>query len=435
MLDTKTLIGNIDDVVTRLRTRQPDIDTIHDRLVKLDQRRKQLIREVEDLKAQQNRASKEIGARKKSGEDAGDILAEMQILSAKIKMLDSELDEAKESLKAEIERLPNIPIDPTPLVADKSGNKVIREWGEAKLPKDWDFQFRNHLEVAEGLGQNGGLDFPTAAKMTGANWAMYRGDLAHLEWALVKFLIDRTRDDDRELIIPPYAVNAASMYASGQFPKFRDQAYECRDDDLVLLPTSEVALLNMYRDEILPDKALPIRLASFTPCFRREAGTYGEKERGLIRIHQFHKVEIFTFTRPDEGQAELEAMTNFAEKLVQDLGLPYRISLLAAGDLAHQAACTYDIEVWLPGQEIFSEVSSVSNCSDYQARRAKIRYRPEGQNKTEFVYTLNGSALATSRIMVSILENYQTSDGGLAIPDVLQPYVGGRELIEPTSRG
>jgi len=260
---------------------------------------------------------------------------------------------------------------------------------------------------------------------------MYRGWLARLEWALVWFLIERAVSDGRELILPPFLVNSQSMFASGQYPKFREQAYECRDDDLVLIPTSEVALLNLYRDEILSEEELPIRLASFTPSFRREAGAYGKDERGLIRIHQFNKVEIFALTKPEESQNELKLMVRHAEKLMEELELPYRTTLLAAGDLAHQSACTYDIEVWLPGQESFSEVSSVSNCTDYQARRAGIRYRPQGSKKTEFVHTLNGSALATSRLMVAILEQYQEPDGGLTVPPVLRPYIGGLTRIEP----
>jgi seryl-tRNA synthetase len=328
--------------------------------------------------------------------------------------------------------LPNIPIDPTPLVPGKEGNQVVRTWGDAKNPADWPFPFKNHLDVGEGLGIRGGLDFHRASKMTGHGWPMYRGDLARLEWALVLYLIDKALAGGRELILPPYLVSSLSMYSSGQFPKFRDQAYECKDDDLVLIPTSEVPLLNLYRDEILPDEALPLRMASFTPCFRREAGTYGKDERGLIRIHQFHKVEIFSLTRPDESSAELELMIHHAESVMQELELPHRTTLLGAGDIAQQAACTYDIEAWLPGQDKFSEVSSVSNCTDYQARRAAVRYRPHDKKKTEFVHTLNGSALATSRLMVAILEHYQQADGGLTVPKALVTYFGGKERIEGT---
>ncbi len=430
MLDIKVLLEKDDDLNRRLQVREPDFPDILARTIELDEKRRSLIREVEDLQATKNRASREIGAKKQAGEDATDILNEMQIISARVKELDSELDRVKQSLNGLIESLPNIPIDPTPLIGDKSGNEVIKEWGKPVLPEHWDFEFKNHIQVAEGLG--GGLDFQRAAKMTGSNWPMYRGEVARLEWSLVMYLIDRAVKDGRELILPPYLVNSESMFASGQFPKFRDQAYECRDDDLVLLPTSEVALLNLYREEILPGDALPIRLASFTPCFRREAGTYGKDERGLIRIHQFHKVEVFSFVHPDDSSAETDRITGFAEKLVESLELPYQTSLLAAGDLAHQAACTYDIEVWLPGQKAFSEASSVSNCTDYQARRAGIRYRPEGRKKPEFLHTLNGSALATSRVMVSILEHYQEADGGLRIPEVLKPYMGGQERIEPS---
>ena len=433
MLSIKALLENIDDAVNRLKSREPEFDRVYEKIVQLDENRRRLIREVEELQARHNAMSKEIGILKKSGGDASELLEKSQQLANRIKNLDSERNAAIAKLDAIVEVLPNIPIDPTPLVGDKSGNIVVKTWKEPKTPEQWDFKFRHHIEVAENLGANGGLDFIRAAKMTGSNWPMYRGDLARLEWALVMFLIDRSVEDGRELIIPPYLVNSQSMFSSGQFPKFREQAYECKDDDLVLLPTSEVALLNLYRDEIIPAERLPMRLSSFTPCFRREAGTYGKDERGLIRIHQFHKIELFSFVLPEESRAELERMTRFAESPVESLGLPYRTTLLAAGDLAHQSACTYDIEVWLPGQNSYSEASSVSNCTDYQARRASVRYRPEGKGKTkpEFVHTLNGSALATSRVMVSILENYQLSDGSLLIPDVLRPYMNGQERIKP----
>jgi len=429
MLDIKLLLENIDSAADLLKARDPDFNI--DEIRRLDEERRRFIGESEQKKAEQNRASKEISARKKKGDDISDILDSMKSLSNEIKSLDEKLDSVQDELNKQIEALPNIPLPETPVAIEKSGNVIVREYGEPKKPDTWDFPFRNHIEVAEKLGAHGGLDFKRAAKMTGSNWPMYRGGLARLEWALVKFLIDRAVADGRELIIPPYAVNSASMFASGQFPKFREQAYECSDDDLVLIPTSEVPLLNLYRDEIIPGEILPLRLASFTPCFRREAGTYGTEERGLIRIHQFHKVEIFSFTRPEDSSDETERMRKSAEKLVEDLGLPYQTTKLATGDLAQQAAFTYDIEAWLPGQNAFSEVSSVSNCTDYQARRANIRYRPEPKARPQFVHSLNGSALATSRIMVAILEHYQQADGGLRIPDMLRPYMNGDERIEP----
>jgi len=429
MLDIKPLIGNIDGAADRLRSRDPNFDL--QKFIDLDNKRRRVIQDVEQKKAEQNRANKEIGARKLSGESAADILEKMKILSAEIKDLDDIQKAIGKELDTAIEVLPNIPLPETPVGRDKSANVVAHEYGKPLVPADWDFGFRNHLEVAETIGSFGGLDFARSAKMTGSNWPLYRGDLARLEWALVSFLIDRAVADGRELIIPPYLVNSHSMYSSGQFPKFRDQAYECKDDDLVLIPTSEVPLLNLLRDEILDDKLLPLRLASFTPCFRREAGTYGAGERGLVRVHQFHKVEIFSYTRPDESMDELDRMVKHAEGLVEALELPYRTSILATGDLAQQAAYTVDVEVWLPGQNAFSEVSSVSNCTDYQARRANIRYRPEIKKKPEFVHTLNGSALATSRIMVSILEHYQLPDGGITIPLALRDYLNDLESIRP----
>jgi len=433
MIDVKVLLGNIDGAADRLMSRDPGLNL--DAIRELDERRRSLTTAVEAKKAQQNRASKEIGAKKAKGEDPGEVLAAMKALAGDIRELDDKLGQVEDALNQAIQVLPNVPLDNTPVGPDKSANVVVREYGKARPPEEWGFAFRNHIEVAEGLGERGGLDFPRAARMTGSGWPLYRGDLARLEWALVTFFIERATADGRELIIPPYAVNSDSMFASGQFPKFREQAYECRDDDLVLIPTSEVPLLNLYRGEILPDEMLPLRLASFTPCFRREAGTYGVEERGLIRIHQFHKVEIFSYTRPEESAGEIELMRLFSEKIVEDLGLPYRTTMLATGDLAQQSAFTYDIEAWLPGQKAYSEVSSVSNCTDYQARRANIRFRPVDRKKPEFVHTLNGSALATSRVMVSILEHYQESDGALTVPEVLRPYMRGLSRIGPRVPG
>lgn len=429
MLDIKVILTNVDGVADRLKSREPNFSI--GVLAELDERRKKLIQEVESRKADQKKANKEIGIRKQAGEDPSDIFEKMKEISRGIKELDKQLLEVKSELNQQIEVLPNIPSPDVPVSLDKSGNIQVTTFGEFKSPAEWDFPFKNHLEVAEGLSPRSGLDFKRAAKMTGANWSLYRGDLGRLEWALVMFFIDRATSDGRELIIPPYLVNSDSMFSSGQFPKFRDQAYECHDDNLVLIPTSEVPLLNLYRDEILPDEALPMRLASFTPCFRREAGTYGADERGLIRVHQFHKVEIFNFTRPEESYGELKCMTEYARKVMEALELPFKVMNLATGDLAQQSAFTYDIEAWLPGQNAYSEVSSISNCTDYQARRANIRYRPKDQGKPEFVHTLNGSALATSRTMVSILEHYQEHDGGLRIPEALIPYMRGQMRIEP----
>jgi seryl-tRNA synthetase len=429
MLGIKQIIENFDQVSLRLKGRDPSIDLTH--LKELDTARRKAIQETESLQARRNAASKEIGVGKKKGEDSADLMAEMSAISDRVAEMEAMRKKAEEALNAALEVLPNIPIDPTPLVPDKSGNRVVREWREFRAAQDWPFQFKNHLELGETLE---GLDFTRASKMTGTGWPLYRGGLAHLEWALVWFLIERAVSSGRELILPPFLVNAQSMFSSGQYPKFRNQAYECRDDDLVLLPTSEVALLNLYRNEILPDDILPLRLAAFTPCFRREAGTYGAGDRGLIRIHQFNKVEIFALTRPEESQPELESMLRHAESIMEELELPFRTTLLAAGDIAQQAACTYDVEVWLPGQDAFSEVSSVSNCTDYQARRGSIRYRPAGGRKTEFVHTLNGSALATSRLMVALMEQYQQPDGGLTIPQALRPYTGGKERIDPARK-
>jgi seryl-tRNA synthetase len=431
MLDIKYILDNFDEVTRRLKGRDPSYDLTP--LIELDAERRRLIKEVEDLQARRNAASKQIGGLKASGQDTSALLAEMKSISDQTTEMERQTEKAQDDLNKFIEVLPNIPVDPTPLVPGKAGNQVVKTWGTFVKEADWPFPFHNHLEVGKKIGIRGGLDFDRAAKMSGSGWALYRGDLARLEWALVLYLIDKaTGDGLRELILPPFLVSSQSMYSSGQYPKFRDQAYETKDDDLVLLPTSEVALLNLYRDEILPEEVLPLRLASFTPCFRREAGTYGKGERGLIRIHQFNKVEIFSITTPENSVAELQLLIAHAESVMEELNLPYRTTLLGAGDIAQQAASTYDIEVWLPGQDTCIEVSSVSNCTDYQARRGSIRYKPTGKKKNEFVHTLNGSALATSRLMVAILEQYQQADGSLAIPKALVGYMGGKERIEAT---
>ncbi len=365
----------------------------------------------------------------KEGGDAGAAKAKVTGIGDEIKALDEDLRDVETRLKSKLEVLPNIPSEGTPLDMDKANNVVVKTFGDAKPLEELGKGFKDHIELGKLCD---GLDFERGVKLAGNNFTIYKNDLARLEWALISWLIEMNVSEfKRRLIIPPYLVNAESMYGSGQYPKFADQSYFIEKDKLALIPTGEVPLLNLYRDEKLDEAELPIRLSAFTPCFRREAGTYGKDERGLIRMHQFHKVEMFSFTKPEDSEDELQLMTHCAEQLLEMLNIPYQTTLLVSGDLATQAAKTYDIEGWMPGQRKFYEISSCSDCTDYQARRANIRFRREEAKKLEFVHTLNGSALATSRLMISLMEHNQREDGSIEIPEVLQPYMGGMTEITP----
>jgi len=427
MLNIKRILAEKDEIETKLKYREPDINL--DPVIDLDRKRRELIAHSESLKAERNAASKEIGNIIKKGGDAVAAKARVSAIGDEIKVLDDELKNVEAELDLFLAKLPNIPGDSTPLDLDKAHNVVVKTYGDAKSPEQIGTYFKDHIELGKLCD---GLDFERGAKLAGSNFALYKGDLARLEWGLINWLIDvNVNRFGRKLIIPPYLVNSQSMYSSAQYPKFVEQSYFIEKDDLALIPTGEVPLLNLYRDDRFDESELPIRLCAFTPCFRREAGTYGRDERGLIRIHQFHKVEMFSFTRPEESDTELERMTHCAEELMEMLRLPYRTTLLVSGDLATQAAKTYDIEVWIPGQGRFYEVSSCSDCTDYQARRANIRYRESDNKKLEFVHTLNGSALATPRLLTSIMEHYQREDGSIEVPEVVRPYAGGLAEIMP----
>jgi seryl-tRNA synthetase len=427
MLDIKRIVAEKDEIERLLRFREPGIQLGN--VVELDAERRELITRVETLKAERNAASKAIGNMVKEGGDVAAAKARVSAIGDEIKSLDEDLKRVEDELHAVVADLPNIPAADTPLDLDKANNVVVKTYGDAKAPAEIGPYFKDHIELGKLCN---GLDFERGAKLSGTNFALYRNDLAHLEWGLVFWLIDvNVGQFGHELIIPPYVVNDESMYSSAQYPKFTDQAYRIEKDGLALIPTGEVPLLNMFRDEKLDENQLPIRLCAFTPCFRREAGTYGRDERGLIRVHQFHKVEMFSFTVPEESDDELQRMTKCAEQLMEMLGLPYRTTLLVAGDLATQSAKTYDIEGWIPGQGKYYEISSCSDCTDYQARRANIRFRREGTKKLEYVHTLNGSALATSRLMISIMEHNQRADGTIEVPEVIRPYIGGKAEIKP----
>jgi len=427
VLDLKRIRENPEQVEAQLRRREPNLSLKP--LVELDERHRELLHRIETLRNEQKNLSKEVGKAKSQGADAGPILARVSELKKAIAALEDPRRQAEEQLNALLVELPNPPHPSVPVDRDKKNNVEVRRWAEKRR---FDFEPRNHLQLSERLGL---FDFTRAAKMTGSQWPMYIGAGARLEFALIQFMLEETIAKGFTPVLPPLLVNETSMFTSGNLPKFADQLYKCQDDPLYLVPTSEVPLTNLHRDEILEESDLPLYYCSYTPCFRREAGTYGAEERGLVRVHQFHKVEMYKFTTPETSYEELESLTAAAEDLVRKLELHSRTMLLVTGDLGQQAAKTYDVEVWLPGQNAYYEVSSCSNCEDYQARRGNIRYRPTdapGQKaKPRFVHTLNGSALATSRLMIALVENNQQADGSILIPEVLRKYLGGQERIEP----
>ncbi|MGY4707703.1 serine--tRNA ligase [Candidatus Bipolaricaulota sp. J31] len=416
MLDIQRIREDPEGVLTRLRRRDPSISL--DRLLELDAKRRELIRRVESLRHEQNRGSEEVARLQRDGkkEEVQTLIARLRELSAEIKALERELGEVQRELRDELLALPNLPHDSVPLGPDKV---VLREWGERR---EFDFEPRNHVELGRTLGI---LDFERAAAIAAARFPLYRSAGALLEFSLLHWMFElHVREHGYIPILPPILANRKSFEVSGQLPKFADELYHCPADDLFLNPTAESLLANLHRDEILSEDDLPLRYVAYTPCFRREAGTWGEAQRGLIRMHQFNKVELFHYTTPERSYADLEELIGHAEAILQRLGLHYRVTLLPADDLAHQSAKTIDIEVWLPAQGRYYEVSSCSNCEDFQARRGNIRYRPRGGGKPRFVHTLNGSGLATSRLFAAILEQNQRPDGSVVLPEVLAERLG-----------
>jgi seryl-tRNA synthetase len=421
MLDMKFIRENLDEVERRLRTRggASCLEGFHE----LDSKRLNLLRECEALKALRNSVSDEI-ARIKDKSLAQDKILEMREVSQRIKGMDEELKQVDEELNGFLLTVPNLPDPTTPIGSSESGNVLVRTWGK---PADYSFTPKPHWEIGEELGI---LDFECGAKLTGARFTLYRGAGARLERALINFMLDLHTDSHGYLeVLPPFMVNRESMQGTGQLPKFEEDLFKLVDPEFFLIPTAEVPVTNIHRDEILKKSDLPIRYAAYTPCFRREAGSYGKDTRGLIRQHQFNKVELVKFTHPSESGEELEKLTRDAEKVLQLLELPYRVMALCSGDIGFSASKTYDIEVWLPGQSCYREISSCSTFGDFQARRAGIRFREEEKSKPEFVHTINGSGLAVGRTLVAILENGQQADGSVVIPDVLRPYMGGLERI------
>ena len=419
MLDLGFVRDNLPAIAESLRRRGMDPQTILRDFAEVNTKRSKAITEVETLKAQRNQASEEVAKLKKSGGDATTLIAETKALREKIEALEKTAETLDAELRNLLISIPNIPHPSVPTGKDANDNLEVRRWGTA--PK---FQFapKPHWELGEQLGI---LDFARAAKLSGARFAVYWDLGAKLERALANFMLDlHTREHGYTEVLPPFMVNSDSMYGTGQLPKFASDLFKCQDTDLWLIPTAEVPVTNLYRNEVLDGARLPISLTAHTPCFRSEAGSYGKDVRGIIRQHQFQKVELVKFAKPETSYDQLEKLTANAEMVLQRLGLHYRVVTLSTGDMSLNSAKTYDIEVWLPGQQLFREISSCSNFEAFQARRANIRFRREGSKKAELVHTLNGSALAVGRTWLAILENFQQADGSVILPEALRPYMG-----------
>ncbi|WP_277630772.1 serine--tRNA ligase [Atopococcus tabaci] len=419
MLDRKKLRHDFDAVVEQLETRGVKKESLG-RYVELDEKRRELIQQSEEKKRLRNEVSDQIAQRKRNKENADEQIAEMRQVGADIKQIDNEL-EAIEAELYDIETgLPNLPHESVPVGEDEDDNVEVRRWGTAT---EMDFEPKPHWEIGEELGI---LEFERGAKVAQSRFLYYKGLGARLERAIYNFMIDvHTQEHGYTEVLPPYLVNDDAMFGTGQFPKFKEDVFQIKGQPLTLIPTAEVPLTNYYRDEILNESDLPVYFTALSPSFRSEAGSAGRDTRGLIRLHQFNKVEMVKFSKPEESYEELEKMTANAENILQKLNLPYRVITLCTGDMGFAAAKTYDIEVWIPAQETYREISSCSNTEDFQARRAKIRYRREEDGKVEFVHTLNGSGLAVGRTVAAILENYQQPDGSVKVPEVLVPYMNG----------
>ncbi len=438
MLDMAFVRGNLELVEEKLRARGADPAVLLGDFRSLDQKRREAITQAETLKAKRNELSQKVGALKKSGQDASALMDETRALKDRLDELDKTATSLDEEMRLSLARIPNLTRPEVPTGASEADNVTVKTWGE-KRP--FDFTPRPHWELGEALGI---LDLERAAKLSGARFAVYMGAGARLERALIGFMLDtHTQKHGYTEVLPPFMVNSKSLYGTGQLPKFAEDLFACsgsdveavgrgefKDNDHWLIPTAEVPVTNLYRDEILDEARLPISLTAYTPCFRAEAGAAGKDTRGIIRQHQFQKVELVKFVRPEQSDAEHERLTRHAEEILEALDLPYRRVLLCTGDTGFSSAKTFDLEVWLPGQQLYREISSCSNFDSFQARRANIRYKPAGpKTKNEFVHTLNGSGLAVGRTWLAILENYQQADGSVVVPHVLRPYMGGLERI------
>jgi seryl-tRNA synthetase len=435
MIDLAFVRANLALVEEKLRSRGMDPAVVLGDFAAIDRERREAITQVETLKAQRNKLTEEIAKLRREGADTTAQTEQTRILKTQLESLEATATNADDRLREIMQTLPNLPSDTVPVGKDEHANRVEKTWGEQ--PK-FDFPAKPHWELGEALGI---LDFNRAAKISGSRFVVHFGQGARLERALANFMLDlHTREHGYTEVLPPYMVNSKSLFGTGQLPKFAEDSFHCDDkgaykpgdyqeSDHWLIPTAEVPVTNLFRDETLDEAQLPISYCAYTPCFRSEAGSYGKDVRGMIRQHQFQKVELVKFTKPEDSNAEHEALTRHAETVLEKLGLPYRRMLLCTGDMGFASAKTYDLEVWLPGQNLYREISSCSNFEAFQARRANIRYRPAGAKKSEFLHTLNGSGLAVGRTYLAVLENYQQADGTIKIPDVLVPYMNGDTLI------
>lgn len=421
MLDVKDIRKNPDEYKQRLAARGVTAEQI-DRLIAADAKRRELLQQSEELKKERNDVSAAIAQAKRNKEDATDAITRMRAVGQQIKQLDEELVTVQEQVRDMASRLPNLPNPTIPMSMNEEDAVEIKKVG---TPREFTFEPKAHWDIGEDLDI---LDFERGAKVAGARFVYYKGLGAKLERAVYNFMLDEHEKEGYTEMIPPYIVNAASMYGTSQFPKFKEDVYQVNGEDMTLIPTAEVPLTNYYRDEVIPREQLPVYETALTPCFRSEAGSAGRDTRGLIRMHQFNKVEMVKFCMPETSYDELEKMTKNAGNILDKLGLPYHIITLASGDMSFSAAMTHDLEVWMPAQNKYREISSCSNCEDFQARRAHIQYRDEN-DKLHFVHTLNGSGLAVGRTVAAILENYQNEDGTVTIPEVLRPYMHGVDKI------
>jgi len=424
MLDIRYVREHSELVQQRLAARGRGDETLVSRLLEMDERRRGLLQESENLKSQRNQVSKQVGQLKARGQDATALMADMKLVGDRIASLDQEIAALEEQIRHPLLTIPNLPHESVPVGKDAADNLEVRRWGE---PPRFDFPPRPHWEIGERLGV---LDFARATKIAASGFILYKGLGARLERGLINWLLDlHTREHGYMEVFPPFLINRASMIGTGQLPKFEEDMYRLRDDELYLAPTAEVPVSNIHRDEIFRADELPRYYCAYTPCFRREAGAAGKDTRGMIRVHQFDKVELIKFCRPETSYDELEKMVADAERVLQRLGLHYRVVLLCTGDMGFASAKTYDIEVWAPGQNRYLEVSSCSNCEDFQARRANIRFK-DADGKNRHVHMLNGSGTALARLFVALLETYQQPDGSVKLPDILAPYLGGRTHIQ-----
>jgi seryl-tRNA synthetase len=424
MLEIKRIRQNFAAVEAALGTRGPNVDLGPFKAV--DEQHRKTLLEIEELRHRRNVVSDQIARLKKSGEPAEEFMTEMRAVAARVKELEKKLAETQEALSQILMGIPNLPHASVPVGRDSSENPVVKIWGE---PPQFAFEPRPHWEIGAALKV---LDLERATKITGARFPLYLGAGARMERALINFMLDvHTRENGYREILPPFIVNRQAMTSTGQLPKFEQDLFKLEQWDYFLIPTAEVPLTNIHQDEVLEEDALPIYYAAYTPCFRSEAGSYGKDTRGLIRQHQFNKVELVKFCTPESSYAELESLLAHAESILARLGIPYRVVLLCTGDMGFSAAKTYDVEVWMPAQGTYREISSCSNFEDFQARRGNIRFRRKGKKGTELVHTLNGSGLAVGRTFAAILENFQRPDGSVVVPEALGPYMGGLEVLTP----